>query len=281
MLGSMVDKNFRDSDSVTFYATSRKVGEGDFVFNLRIQELDYIVKTLNPNYIINCVSANPQQKYPKFSRLSHMIVTNSIFPRRLSKYCEKRGIRLIQPCTNGVYSGRNGPYNEKSRKIPTSFYGLTKLMGERDSKLQLNLRCSLVGPEIRALGKSLFQWLLSQPKNSQIYGYTNHLWNGITTNAFAKICLYMIENDSYLTGNLHLVPSDSISKYELLKYIQSSIKRFDIKIEAWTHEKLRDQRLGTIFQDKLAEIWRGIGYLSPPTIKQLIIDLENLQDRYS
>ncbi len=274
----MVERKFRDSDSVLFYATSRKIGEADFFFNLRIKELDYIVKSVNPNYIINCVSANPQQEYPTLSRLCNMIITNTIFPRRLSKYCEKRGIRLIQPCTNGVYSGRNGPYNEKSRKLPTTFYGLTKFMGERDSKLQLNLRCSLVGPEIRAIGKSLFHWLLSQPKNSQICGYTNHLWNGITTKAFAKICLYMIEKDLYLTGNLHLVPSDSISKYELLKYIQTSTERFDIKIEAWTHEKLRDQRLGTIFQDKLGEIWKGIGYSYPPTIKQLIIDLEHLQD---
>lgn len=273
MLGSMILNVFRQSDQVDIYTTSRQIGKSDYIFNLEIGKLDEIAREISPHYIINCIGQIPQKKDRGFSVYKTMLKTNSQFPRILSKFSNERNIKLIQPSTNGVYSGVNGPFQENSRKRPKSFYGFTKLLGERMTTTQLNLRCSIVGPELRTPGKSLYSWLLSQPENSEIQGFTNHSWNGITTKVFANICLSLIENGNFFTGNIHIVPRDSISKYELLNLIKDKGDRADIQINPVAHTTPVDLRLATRMPERLEQIWQGIGYSSSPTIREMLFDL--------
>ena len=41
----------------------------------------------------------------------------------------------------------------------------------------------------------LLEWVLNHPKGSVLNGYSHHIWNGVTTLQFAKICKAVIEND--------------------------------------------------------------------------------------
>ena len=101
-------------------------------------------------------------------------------------------------------------------------------MGEVTSKNVMNIRCSIIGKEICNY-KSLISWVLSNKDGNTINGFTNHLWNGVSTNIFAKLCLGIISNKYFKYGSFHLVPKDTVNKYELIKYICDRFKKLIIK----------------------------------------------------
>ena len=63
-------------------------------------------------------------------------------------------------------------------------------------------------------------------KGKEANGFTNHLWNGVTTNQYAEICQAVIDEDLHQTGMYHLC-SNKVNKFELVSYINN---RFDLGI---------------------------------------------------
>ena len=94
------------------------------------------------------------------------------------------------------------------------------------------LRTSIIGEEIHK-NASLIEWAKSM-KGQTVKGFTNHMWNGITTTQYADICTQIIENNLYQRGLFHVF-SDSVNKYELISAISDSLS-LDLHIEA--HEPL-------------------------------------------
>lgn len=70
-----------------------------------------------------------------------------MFPHRLADAAARRGQRVIEIATNGVFSGRDAPYDEQSAHDPRDVYGKTKSLGERAASGVVRLRCSIIGPE--------------------------------------------------------------------------------------------------------------------------------------
>ena len=91
-----------------------------------------------------------------------------------------------------------------------------------NSKNFFNIRCSIIGKEIKNY-KSLVDWFLSSKKGIILNGFTNHLWNGVTTIYFAKCLKTIISKDIQIPNLIHLVPSNTISKYELLKIFMKNL----------------------------------------------------------
>jgi len=56
---------------------------------------------------------------------------NARWPARLARFCRENGRRLVHISTDLVYSGGIPPYTESSPAVPGSFYGWTKLIGDR------------------------------------------------------------------------------------------------------------------------------------------------------
>src|SRR5207244_6584362 len=106
------------------------------------------------------------------------VAVNSLFPYALSDVAEAAGARVLQIATDCVFSGREGSYREDSPHDPLDVYGKTKSLGEVQAPHFLNLRCSIVGPEIRGF-RSLLCWFLAQPRNARLRGFVNHWWNGV------------------------------------------------------------------------------------------------------
>ena len=77
------------------------------------------------------------------------------------------------------------------------------------------LRTSIIGPELNT-SFGLFEWFLKQ--KSEVSGYTNAYFNGLTTLELAKIILTVIRSFSALSGLYHL-GSHRISKFSLLELI--------------------------------------------------------------
>ena len=249
MLGSMVLDYFSKKDL-------------DIVAPLR-GELDTIHYN-KYDYIINCIGVIKQ----KLTDPKEAILINSLFPYTLSEKAPKA--KIIQIATDCVFSGKKGHYTEDDAHDALDVYGKTKSLGEVEAKNFYNIRTSIIGIEPNSK-VSLLGWFLSQPKNANVNGYTNHYWNGITTFHFAKLCYAIIEKKREIPNNLHFVPKDVVNKYKLLKIFSEKFKRKDIYIEKFEAD-FHDRSLSTIYEVNDA-LWRDMGYEASLTIEDMIQDM--------
>ena len=257
MLGSMVVKYLGEYFKVEtphFDATTTFDGE-----------LEKTIKDCQ--WVINAIGAIPQRCEDDF-RFRNL---NACFPARLARAAENTGSRIIQIATDCIYDGKRGDYTEADAATPDTVYGDTKLQGEIVSDNMFHLRCSIIGPETH--GKSLLGWFLNQPRGATIEGYINHKWNGITTLHFAKICEGIIIYDVPLPHIQHIVPADSISKYDLLLLFAKYFNREDIIIERKVARHSVYRNLATTNNILNSKLWDLAGYSWPPTITQMIEEL--------
>lgn len=201
---------------------------------------------------------------------------NALFAYALARAADRVGCRVLQVATDCVYSGATGRYGEGAAHDCRDVYGKTKSLGEVQAAGVHNLRCSIIGPE-RATGLSLLNWFLTRPQGATISGFTNHLWNGVTTLHFAKICIALAESKATLANRQHVVPSDCVTKDELLRLFAVAFKRSDVNIISVAAEQAIDRTLVTENSDCNAQLWRAAGYASVPTISQMVVELAEWQ----
>ena len=135
----------------------------------------------------------------------------------------------------------------------------------------MNIRCSIVGPDVKAV--SLFEWVRSQPIGATLNGYSDHFWNGVTTEVFANLAKGIIETKSWKHGMFHFVPKDSVSKYELVQLIANRLGRKDLTVIETETGKRVDRRLATDFPEFNKHLWKLAGYSKIPTIAQMVEEM--------
>jgi dTDP-4-dehydrorhamnose reductase len=194
---------------------------------------------------------------------------NSDLPRELNAYAKDSSTPIIQIGTDCVYAGLEGDYTEDSEFDCNDLYGLSKVSGENESKSMMTIRCSIIGHEVKS-SVSLMDWFLSQPASTSVNGYSNHIWNGVTTLTFARVIHGIISKNTYSPGTIHLVPKDQVSKFELLQILAETFGRGDIKINEFEAEIGVNRTLATNFPQKNEELWLNAGYTEVPSIVELI-----------
>ena len=224
-------------------------------------------------FIVNCIGliSHLIDESDKLARLNAASL-NSLFPHELASYARLLDINIIQIATDCVFSGRQGAYLESSEHDAGDVYAVSKSIGEVDAANVMNIRASIVGREQRGF-KSLLEWVLSQPLESEISGYTDRLWNGVTNLAFARVVAGVIREGLFRPGIHHLVPRDKVSKAELVAMIAETFGRQDIKVHKGTSGVWKDLTLGTEDPTFNSQLWIGGGYKQIPTIGLLIGDL--------
>lgn len=225
------------------------------------------------DWIINCIGIiKPYIHDDNAQEIERAIKINSLFPYLLAKAAEKNKVKVIQIATDCVYSGEKGKYLESDSHDALDVYGKTKSLGEVYSNNVYHLRCSIIGPELKN-HLSLMDWFLGQPQKSQVNGFINHQWNGVTTLHFAKLCLGIIENDFKINHLQHIMPSDIITKSDLLKCLAENFHHQDITINPVEAPKVIDRTLFTENPEVNNELWQLVGYKTPPTIEQILKEL--------
>jgi dTDP-4-dehydrorhamnose reductase len=137
----------------------------------------------------------------------------------------------------------------------------------------MNIRVSIIGPE-SGRSTSLFEWVRNQPKNSEINGYSDHYWNGVTSKGFARICRGLVENEGFIAGTHHLLPSDAMTKFDLVTEIAKKSGRKDIKSVKGPSGNKVDRTLATTNESLNAQLWANAGYPSIPSISELVAEIE-------
>ena len=266
MLGSMVASYFRGIKDMPDYectALGREMFDALTSDILKLNEYDWI---------INCIGIiKPNINEEDFESVENAILVNSGFPHYLARIDAK----IIQIETDCVFSGlfSDKEYKESDPHDPLDVYGKTKSLGEVKRDGYYHIRTSIVGPEL-ANHKSLMDWLLFQPRNAEIKGFVNHHWNGITTLAFAKLCLAIIKNEDLVMPELiHFTPKDQVSKLTLLNLLTEAFNRKDIKISQAYAPKDVNRILTTEFLETRNQLWDLAGYDKVPHVRDLIFEL--------
>jgi dTDP-4-dehydrorhamnose reductase len=237
------------------------------------KNLASVIQSEGISHVVNCIGLIKQLISESDTQsVLQAIKVNSKFPRELEKLSLEHNFKIIQIATDCVYSGERGAYSEDDPHSPIDVYGMTKSLGEVLGPKVMTLRCSIVGPEI-AGNNSLLSWFLSQSMNEKLNGFSNHIWNGLTSLHFSKIVAGIIKSDSFKSGRFHLVPANFESKGKLLELFAQYFLRPDLRISYIHVPKSVNRTLMTRMPLNNIELWNVAGYNEPPSIEQMIAEL--------
>lgn len=207
MLGYAVSEYFKRQGGMV-----RPLSRKDFdISKDGMEKLAGIIK--GADVVINCAGVI-RQRMGEYS-IEEVLKVNSIFPVNLARLCESLNIMCFHITTDCVFSGKNGPYSESDFFDAEDTYGMSKNAGDTDKCM--TLRTSIIGEE-KCNYKSLLSWVISQRSNT-VNGYTDHLWNGVTTLYLAEIIEKIIHDNLYQKGIFHIHSKEALSKYEMIRMI--------------------------------------------------------------
>ena len=221
MLGYAVSEYFKRND-YSVESITRK--EFDIAKD-GIEQLESTVK--NVDFVVNCAGIIK----PRIAEtpIEDILKVNSIFPRNLARLCNKYEKPCFHITTDCVFSGKRGMYTESDYFDAEDVYGLSKCAG--DIADCMVLRTSIIGEEKNS-SRSLLEWIRSE-KGNTVNGFTNHLWNGVTTLYLAEIIENILNLNLYEPGIFHIYSDKIVSKFELLGMVNEiydlgiTINRFE------------------------------------------------------
>lgn len=273
MLGSMLSRVLAQNAGIELVLTTRGGDPGTIGFEAGRDRPSDLVTAARCEWIVNAIGMLKARIEEDPANAAEAMAVNSGLPRELAEAARDRGARLIHPTTDGVFSGREGPYDENAVPDATDTYARTKSRGEVQAPHVQNLRCSIVGPE-RGSPSSLLGWALSQPPGARIAGFTDQRWNGITTWHLARLCEAIITGKAgRLPSPLHVVPRDAVTKAELLELMLLAFGRSDVTVERTSSGDRIDRTLTTRHPEALHRLWAAAGYERPPRIIAMLDEL--------
>jgi len=256
MAGHMVVSHLRSTGAYKVLGVARN--EGIFVDEVldvtHFEALALYLEQIQADYIINCVGALVEQAK---QQTALAILLNTYLPHFLAETGENLGFKLIHISTDCVFSGKDGGYIETSFRDGNDVYARSKALGEVINNKDLTIRTSIVGPELKQNGTSLFDFFLKQ--EGMIKGYSKAFWSGVTTLALAQSLPEFM--DKNICGLYHLTNGEPISKYDLLKLFNE-----------YTDKDLVISELDAYVTDKSLQDTRGL--ISPvPEYHAMIADM--------
>ena len=271
MLGSAVTRALQEGAHEVITA-SRSTGIKFDAVNLDTENLLKAAGLQGGDFVVNCVGLT-KSRINEASMTSRTLAVklNIDFPGDLARSAEQAGVNVIQVATDCVFSGLSGGYSERSAHDPLDVYGKTKSLGETPSPNVMHLRCSLIGPEIGS-SSLFFEWVRQQPVRAQINGYINHFWNGLSSLAFGKVVSGIIKEDLFKSGVQHLVPSNQVTKDELVRLELAALGRDDAQVTSKKDEHTIDRTLRTNGHDFNEQLFLAAGYEKIPTIQEMVLE---------
>jgi len=199
------------------------------IFNAHSQDnlatLDKCIRIQQPDAIINCIGylVEDSNKNP-----AEAVYLNSYFPHLLENMTKETNTKVIHISTDCIFDGKDEkPYTESSLPTATNYYGRSKALGELNNEKDLTLRQSIIGPAPQTNNTGLFNWIYTTT-STEVEGWTNVMWNGITTLELAKQIEGILVVCPSLHGIVNLVPPTIINKCDLLKLI---VDTFDLPVK--------------------------------------------------
>jgi dTDP-4-dehydrorhamnose reductase len=198
--------------------------------------------------VINCIGL-VNRRLASAGQADFMLI-NALWPRVLADHCVANEAHLVHISTDCVFAGAGAPHNETARPDASDLYGRSKALGEPANARVV--RSSIIGPELHN-HYSLLCWLLGHPHGASVSGYTNHLWNGVTTLQMGTSLAKMIELGVHRENGILHLHSNDVSKFELLQIMNRQL-RGDLQVQPVLANEPRDMRLATANAPRLQSL---------------------------
>lgn len=244
MAGHVIFNKFKDEYGFAAYGIARNIEPSENTFNLDVNNTDVLGQIITEHkfdVIVNCIGILNKDAEDNPDKA---IWFNSFFPHYLEKITKNTTTKVIHISTDCVFSGKKGNYTEEDFKDGVGFYAQSKALGEIVNDKDLTIRTSIIGPELNENGIGLFHWFMSQPDDSQLKGYSQAFWSGITTIELAKVVKWAIEEN--VVGLKQIAPHHKINKFDLLQLFNEIFRENKLTIIEDDHYKVDKSLLSIV-----------------------------------
>ena len=212
-----------------------------------------IFRKLRPNAVIHAAAETNVDKCE--TQKERALNVNVKGTQNVAEACDEVGAKLVHISTDYVFDGEKGHYKEEDKPNPISYYGLTKLEGERQvvahCRNYVILRTSVLYGW-HPWKQNFATWVISQLRqNKEISVVEDHYNTPTLADNLAEMILQALQRD--LKGLYHASGSERISRYEFAKKIAESFQLDSNLIKpakmsqlaAWIAKRPRDSSLST------------------------------------
>jgi dTDP-4-dehydrorhamnose reductase len=212
-----------------------------------------IFRKLRPDAVIHAAAETNVDKCE--TQKEHAWNVNVEGTRNVAEACAEVSAKLIHISTDYVFDGEKGHYEEEDKPNPISYYGLTKLEGERrviaHCRNYAILRASVIYGW-HPWKQNFATWVISQLRqNEEISVVEDHYNTPTLADNLAEMALEVLQRD--LKGLYHASGSERISRYEFAKQIAESFQLDSSLVKtvkmgqlvAWMAKRPRDSSLST------------------------------------
>jgi dTDP-4-dehydrorhamnose reductase len=174
------------------------------------------IEAAEPEWCINCIGLRASAAV----RRDLLFEVNALLPQYCAQAMRGRA-QFLQASTDGVFRPDSKDRAATEKGDATDDYGVSKCAAEEAvaGAGGIVVRCSILGPELGE-PRSLLGWFLRQ--SGEVNGYTNHLWNGITTLEWAKLCWDLMSGQGLAKCPVTVIQPciwPAMSKFEVLRLI--------------------------------------------------------------
>jgi dTDP-4-dehydrorhamnose reductase len=268
MLGSEVSR-VAMSEGIHLEAISRSSEISFDAETSSFADLAKELKLTENDWLVNCIGWIPQKSSGNLDQDQRLAtLLNTTLPGQICESKAQLGFNWIQIATDCVFRGDRGGYLESDTKDADDIYGLSKIAGEKDSAGAIQIRSSIIGRDTRT-NSGMYSWFKSAVAKGSVDGYVNQIWNGVSTTAFARLAVGMLRDGWKESLSQHWLPSDAMSKYELLELFANYWGYSSSLVAPVDSEWSLDRTLGTQNAHTSETLWALAGYAMPPSIAEL------------
>lgn len=225
LLGQKLVVQLSRMQNIRLIATSRSVNKLVDCKNTTFEllditnktELDYIIKRYNPNTIINAAAVTNVDFCEDNKAECWQVNVEAL--NYLTQISNELNIHLIHISTDFIFDGLTGNYSEDDAPNPVSYYGLSKLEGEKFVQSNANkwtiIRTVLVYGLTESRSRSnIVLWVKQSLENNKPINVVDDQYRTPTlVEDLAEVCVYAAENEK--EGIYHVSGKDFMSIYDI------------------------------------------------------------------
>jgi dTDP-4-dehydrorhamnose reductase len=236
LLGQKLSDIYLDKD-VIYYPTGlgecRHPRKGEMNYHkmdiTSSESVNSVIRELKPDCIINTAAMTNVDECE--SKKEECVELNINAVKYLSEAANEVGAKLVHLSTDFIFDGKDGPYKEDAEPMPLSYYGWSKLEGEKIVKSTCKdwaiARTVLVYGVVNDMSRSnIVLWAKGALEKGQEINVVDDQYRTPTLAEDLANGVYLIEN-SNAQGVFNISGKDFMSIYELVERVA---KYFDLSM---------------------------------------------------
>lgn len=269
LLGSRLLAELKPNRNLAAVGTSRH-NSSDYFFEFSVGNLINLVRTVRPDYIINCIAVTSSN-----SRWLRSIRVNSLLPITLALLSKFFSFQVIHFSTNAVFSGLGKINSESSLLFPKSKYAFTKALGDLSFFGSLIIRTSFVGDHSSSSDSMDLVSRLKREKNGSIYKIEeDYYWNGVTVDVILVLIGAFVVEGRRLNGVFHFFSVESLLRHQVVEMILEKVNKSNVKVSCVSQVFFKNFALSTEMKESHLLLWNLAGFKKVPTFRELLMDMK-------